>query len=98
MAIKIFSPEPFLLSLSVPESNCERNPCKNGGSCTEANPFNCDCPDGYTGKFCQIGKGQSQPSLSIILLLKNTNSPLLDLRKIIFCCVKKYWRVDVENY
>ncbi|XP_042363712.1 hyaluronan-binding protein 2-like [Plectropomus leopardus] len=34
---------------------CEPSPCQNGGSCTKANRrLRCLCPDGFTGKFCEI--------------------------------------------
>ncbi|XP_063748914.1 hyaluronan-binding protein 2-like isoform X1 [Eleginops maclovinus] len=41
---------------SLPSSVCEPNPCLNGGSCSKGiRRFRCFCPDGYTGKFCEIG-------------------------------------------
>lgn len=47
--------------MSVPASPCEPNPCRNGASCIKGNRrFQCACPEGYTGKFCETG----QPSLT----------------------------------
>ncbi|XP_061765990.1 hyaluronan-binding protein 2-like [Nerophis ophidion] len=35
---------------------CEPNPCKNGGACIkDGNDFDCECPPGFTGKFCHVG-------------------------------------------
>ena len=47
-----FSP---LALLDVNE--CERNPCKNGGICTDlvAN-YSCECPGEYMGRNCQYSK------------------------------------------
>ncbi|XP_041646252.1 neurogenic locus notch homolog protein 2-like isoform X2 [Cheilinus undulatus] len=37
-------------------SVCEPNPCQNGGTCTrDGNNFDCQCPPGYRGRFCQVG-------------------------------------------
>ncbi|XP_034070204.1 hyaluronan-binding protein 2-like [Gymnodraco acuticeps] len=39
----------------LPSSVCEPNPCQNGGSCRKGNRrLRCFCPDGYTGRFCEI--------------------------------------------
>ncbi|XP_068439563.1 hyaluronan-binding protein 2 [Clinocottus analis] len=37
-------------------SLCRPNPCQNGGSCIKGpnRSFQCSCPQGYSGKFCQI--------------------------------------------
>ncbi|XP_066275055.1 fibropellin-3-like [Branchiostoma lanceolatum] len=38
---------------------CEPNVCQNDGNCTSCfgeSIFFCDCPDGFGGKFCEIGK------------------------------------------
>lgn len=36
------------------ELQCENEPCKNGGTCTELdNGFDCTCPKGYRGKTCE---------------------------------------------
>lgn len=40
-------------------SACRPNPCQNGGSCVKGrnrSSFQCSCPHGYTGKFCEVGK------------------------------------------
>lgn len=43
----------FLFKVSV----CEPNPCRNGGKCIQdGNDFDCDCPQGYKGRFCHVGK------------------------------------------
>ncbi|KAM9065042.1 hyaluronan-binding protein 2 [Sarcophilus harrisii] len=37
---------------------CRPNPCKNGGICKRnrrRSKFTCSCPDGFRGKFCEIG-------------------------------------------
>ncbi|KAJ4941223.1 hypothetical protein JOQ06_027510 [Pogonophryne albipinna] len=40
---------------SLPSSVCEPNPCQNGGSCRKGNRrLRCFCPDGFTGRFCEI--------------------------------------------
>ncbi|XP_054454628.1 hyaluronan-binding protein 2 [Anoplopoma fimbria] len=39
-------------------SPCRPSPCQNGGSCMKGpkrSPFQCLCPDGYSGKFCEVG-------------------------------------------
>ncbi|XP_017279721.1 hyaluronan-binding protein 2 [Kryptolebias marmoratus] len=35
---------------------CEPNPCQNGGQCIqEGNNFDCQCPEGFRGRFCHVG-------------------------------------------
>ncbi|XP_028983503.1 hyaluronan-binding protein 2 [Betta splendens] len=37
-------------------SVCEPNPCRNGGNCIkDGNDFDCECPQGYSGRFCLVG-------------------------------------------
>ncbi|KAM4729518.1 hyaluronan-binding protein 2-like [Anableps anableps] len=37
-------------------SICEPNPCRNGGQCVqEGNDFDCQCPEGFHGRFCHVG-------------------------------------------
>ncbi|XP_076008004.1 factor VII-activating protease-like [Genypterus blacodes] len=40
---------------SLPVSVCEPSPCKNWGVCINGTKrFRCACPDGYTGRFCEV--------------------------------------------
>ena len=34
---------------------CSSDPCQNGGTCVSLGPVGivCDCPEGYTGDFCE---------------------------------------------
>ncbi|KAK5611483.1 hypothetical protein CRENBAI_016054 [Crenichthys baileyi] len=37
-------------------SVCNPNPCRNGGQCIrDGNDFDCQCPQGFRGKFCHVG-------------------------------------------
>lgn len=40
-------------------SPCRPSPCQNGGTCLKGrkrSTFKCSCPQGYSGKFCEVGK------------------------------------------
>ena len=48
-----------LFSPASAASPCRPNPCQNGGSCKKGpkrSSFQCSCPSGYSGKFCEVGK------------------------------------------
>ena len=35
---------------------CLVNPCRNNGTCIYvANSYECQCPEGYEGRYCQTG-------------------------------------------
>uniref|UniRef100_A0A3Q2PKW4 trypsin n=1 Tax=Fundulus heteroclitus TaxID=8078 RepID=A0A3Q2PKW4_FUNHE len=35
---------------------CQPNPCRNGGQCIpDGNDFDCQCPEGFRGRFCHVG-------------------------------------------
>ncbi|KAM7370771.1 hypothetical protein PAMP_010292 [Pampus punctatissimus] len=40
------------------KASCRPNPCKNGGYCRKgpnrSSSFQCSCPAGYSGKFCEV--------------------------------------------
>ena len=41
------------MSITLLESACVAQPCKNGGVCKpDMNSYVCECSDGYTGKTC----------------------------------------------
>ena len=48
------------LLVGVCISPCETMPCRNGGVCKEVgydyDEYECECPDGFTGKDCEFGK------------------------------------------
>ncbi|KAM4607900.1 hyaluronan-binding protein 2-like [Polymixia lowei] len=34
---------------------CQNNPCRNGGTCVDGKAFHCECPLGFTGRYCHVG-------------------------------------------
>lgn len=51
-------------------SPCRPDPCQNGGTCMRGrkhSSFQCSCPGGYTGSFCEVGKTFTSPSLRLPL-------------------------------
>lgn len=46
----------FLVFLFQTEINeCDAEPCMHGGNCTDrVNDFQCTCPEGWTGKRCEM--------------------------------------------
>ncbi|KAK0135516.1 Coagulation factor XII [Merluccius polli] len=50
-------PTEWLYDLQEPESQCNPNPCFNGGVCEEKrrNRFKCECPKPFKGKKCERG-------------------------------------------
>lgn len=63
-------------------SRCRPNPCQNGGSCMspKRSSFQCFCPDGYSGKFCEVGECNS---LSVINR-RNTSIPCKGMAWLVF--------------
>lgn len=48
-------------------NECEKNPCKNGGSCTDLQAnYTCQCPGEYMGRNCQYSKCESTSSPHLI--------------------------------
>lgn len=38
-------------------NECLQITCYNGGTCTNLDgSYKCNCPTGYTGEYCQLGK------------------------------------------
>lgn len=58
----------LILDLYIPFldiNECVNHTCSNGGSCIDGiNNYSCNCPVGFTGNFCDLGK-----SLLLSLLL-----------------------------
>ena len=44
----------YFICLDINE--CDSDPCQNGATCNvQANGYTCNCTDGYTGMYCEIG-------------------------------------------
>ena len=38
-------------------NDCDSSPCIHGGTCTDGlGRFECDCPQDYAGRQCELGK------------------------------------------
>ena len=38
-------------------NECDSAPCKHGGNCTDGlGRFDCECPQDYAGRQCELGK------------------------------------------
>ena len=43
----------------VDVNECNSNPCRNGGTCTDrVNEYTCKCPSGYNGDNCETSKSE----------------------------------------
>ena len=54
-------------------NECDSAPCKHGGTCTDRlGRFDCECPQDYAGRQCELGKANSlfilQQELKIMAL------------------------------
>ena len=59
---------------------CEQNPCGNGGICTGSPSKPCDCPPGWSGTYCRVGKYRQSHSFCkfvIVLYLHLIIMPVL---------------------
>jgi len=46
----------FISSFAVVD-DCSSHPCQNGGSCCDkGDHYECSCPVGYQGQYCEISK------------------------------------------
>lgn len=70
-----------LLLLFLPPADineCERDPCKNGGICTDlvAN-YSCECPGEYMGRNCQSSKCSSTSFTTLFFFFSLSYTPAL---------------------
>ena len=48
----------------VDVNECNSNPCKNGGTCTDrVNEYTCKCRPGYSGSNCKTSKSETNPGV-----------------------------------
>jgi len=53
----------FLSNFHTDVDECDPNPCKNGGGCTDGvNTFTCTCEDGYSGETCDVNVDDCNPN------------------------------------
>nr|XP_054762094.1 neurocan core protein-like [Lytechinus pictus] len=67
--------------------NCENNPCRNGGKCTdEFSTYSCACPEDYTGKNCSTFSGRTglSPGAIVGIILGAMSGALIF---VIFACL-----------
>ena len=58
----------YFLQLNPVISQCEQNPCENGGTCKKhALSYTCDCPPGYNGSLCQNGKHKTKTKTKALI-------------------------------
>lgn len=58
---------PWMSACLSDVNECEKNPCKNGGSCTDLRAnYTCQCPGQYMGRNCQYSKWESTSSPLLI--------------------------------
>ena len=49
---------------------CASDPCQNGATCVDrVNYFECTCPFGFYGWYCETGKGHAMSSIYIAICL-----------------------------
>ena len=47
----------YLIAPTDVVNECDSAPCKHGGNCTDRlGRFDCECPQDYAGRQCELGK------------------------------------------